>query len=98
MKKLSFIKLIDAYNNRELDKSSLIDKLIPFVSGNLAFLFTNMDPFKLGLFLSKNKSNAPARVGQITPKDIVVPAGNTGFQPGPVITQLQNVGIKTRIQ
>ncbi|MHA1839953.1 MAG: 50S ribosomal protein L10 [Candidatus Ranarchaeia archaeon] len=75
-----------------------IDRLIDHLSGNLAFLFTDMDPFKLSLFLIRNKSKAPARVGQIAPKDIVVPAGNTGFQPGPVITQLQNVGIKTRIQ
>ena len=74
-----------------------IEKLTPYVTGNLAFLFTDMDPFKLGLFLAKNRSNAPARIGQLAPKDIVVPAGNTGFQPGPVITQLQNVGIKTKI-
>ena len=75
-----------------------ITQLEDQLAGNLVFLFTDMDPFKLSLFLAKNKSKAPARVGQIVSKDIIVPAGNTGFQPGPVITQLQNVGIKTKIQ
>ncbi|MBI2112759.1 50S ribosomal protein L10, partial [Candidatus Woesearchaeota archaeon] len=35
--------------------------------------------------LEKNKSNAPAKPGQVAPKDITVKAGATSFAPGPII-------------
>ncbi len=75
-----------------------LDRLIPFVEGSVAFAFTNISPFELSDLLVENKAKAPAKVGTIAPADIIIEAGNTGFAPGPLITDLSQVGLKTRIQ
>lgn len=62
-----------------------------------ALIFTSMNPFKLASLVNKNKSAAAAKPGQISPKDIIIPAGPTKFTPGPVIGELGAVGIKTAI-
>ncbi len=75
-----------------------LDKLIPFIEGSCAFTFSDMSPFELNDLLQQNKAKAPAKAGSISPVDIVIPAGNTGFPPGPLISELSAVGLKTRIQ
>jgi large subunit ribosomal protein L10 len=75
-----------------------IEKLEEHMKGMPALLFTKENPFSLYQMLDKNKSSAPAKGGQIAPKDIVVPAGPTPFAPGPIISELGNVGIKSGIE
>lgn len=74
-----------------------LEKLIPHLVGHPALIFTKENPFKLFKTLEKSKSQAPAKGGQIAPKDIVVPAGPTGFAPGPIIGELGQIGIKAGI-
>ncbi|MHA2407539.1 MAG: 50S ribosomal protein L10, partial [Candidatus Ranarchaeia archaeon] len=83
---------------KEIKGKPNLDKLIQYVQGNCLLVATKMDPFKLQWFLNDNKSKAPAKRGQISPVDILVPSGDTGFQPGPLITQLNSVGLPTKIQ
>ncbi|MBI5798124.1 50S ribosomal protein L10 [Candidatus Woesearchaeota archaeon] len=66
--------------------------------GMPALLFTKDNPFKLYKTLSASKSPAPAKAGQTAPKDVVVPAGKTGFAPGPIIGELGQLGIKAGIE
>ena len=73
------------------------DKLVEAVSEQKAFIFTNMDPFKLFLLLEKGKVDLPARDGDIASGEIVVPAGNTGMQPGPDLSAFKEFNIPTRI-
>ena len=42
-------------------------------------------------------SPAPARAGDLAPRDIVVPAGPTPFGPGPIIGELQKLGLPAQI-
>ncbi len=63
-----------------------------------ALLLSEEDPFKISKSLDKNKSNAPAKVGQITPRAIVIPAGPTAFAAGPIIGELGKAGIKATIE
>lgn len=58
----------------------------------------NGDPFKIYRMIAKNKSPAPARAGKVTPKEIVVPKGDTGLPPGPVVGDLQKAGLPAKIQ
>lgn len=81
----------------ENSKKKDIKKLLDYVEGQPALLFTKENPFNLYNVLKKGKSTAPAKAGQVAPKDIVVPAGPTGFAPGPVIGELGAVGIKAGI-
>ena len=74
-----------------------ITKLNEYARGMPALLFTKENPFSLFRTIKKNQSPAPAKAGQIAPKDIVVPAGPTGFAPGPVIGELGALGIKSKV-
>lgn len=79
------------------DKPNM-DRVINNLNGVPALLFTKEDPFKLYKLLEKNKSNAAAKPGQIAPFDIIVHAGPTNFAPGPIISELGKLGIKTAVE
>jgi large subunit ribosomal protein L10 len=68
------------------------------LSGANVFLFTNLNPFRLALLLEKGKIKTTARGGDLAAHNVVVPAGNTGLPPGPIISQLGAVGLPTRIE
>jgi len=73
-------------------------KLEEYLEGSNVFLFTNLNPFKLALTLEKGKVKTTAKARDIAAFDIIVPAGNTGQAPGPIISQLNAVGLPTRIE
>lgn len=75
-----------------------ISKLSEHLRGMPALLFTKDNPFSLFKTLKKNQSNAPIKAGQTAPNDLVVPAGPTGFAPGPIIGELGGFGIKSGIE
>ncbi|MEM3525950.1 MAG: 50S ribosomal protein L10 [Candidatus Jordarchaeaceae archaeon] len=75
-----------------------LKKLIEHLTGSNVFLFTNLNPFKLALLLEKGKVKTTAKAGDIAAFDVVVPTGNTGQPPGPIISQLNAVGLPTRIE
>ncbi|MHA2424072.1 MAG: 50S ribosomal protein L10 [Candidatus Thorarchaeota archaeon] len=85
---------------RAIDSTKMkgIDELKEFVKGPVAFIFSNQDPWVLSKFLSENKTAAPAKGGQIAPKDIIVPAMNTGVAPGPFISELAALKIPSRVK
>ncbi|MEM3437023.1 MAG: 50S ribosomal protein L10, partial [Nitrososphaerales archaeon] len=76
---------------------SNVEDFIKEIKGQTALIFTNMDPFKLYMLLEKNKVNLPARPGDIATEDIVIPAGNTGIAPGPILSEFKEAKIPTRI-
>ena len=75
-----------------------IEKLKENLTGMPALLFSKEDPFKLAKLLLRSKSSAPARAGQIAPKNIVINAGPTSFVPGPIIGELGAAGLKTSVE
>lgn len=58
---------------------------------------TDVDPFKLFRKLEATKSKAPAKGGETAEEDIVVQEGETPFQPGPIVGELQQAGIPAAI-
>src|SRR5487761_1236448 len=74
------------------------DQFVENLTGQNGLIFTNMNPFKLYLSLEKSKVNLPARAGDIATDDIMVPAGNTGIAPGPVLSEFKEAGVQTRIE
>lgn len=75
-----------------------LDIIKPYLKGIPALLFTKENPFLLYKTIKKNKSPSAAKPGQLSPRDIVVPAGPTPFAPGPVIGELSQLGIKAGVQ
>ncbi|MEW5840839.1 MAG: 50S ribosomal protein L10 [Thermoproteota archaeon] len=74
-----------------------LDSLKKELEGQCALMFTNISPFKLNLIFSQNKIFLPAKGGDIATKEIVVPAGNTGLVPGPVLSEFKVGNVQTRI-
>jgi large subunit ribosomal protein L10 len=81
----------------ELNQAEL-KKLEEYLEGSNVFLFTDLNPFKLALMLEKGKVRTFAKANDVAAEDIVVPSSNTGQPPGPVISQLNAVGLPTRIE
>jgi large subunit ribosomal protein L10 len=74
-----------------------LDSLSKELEGQCALLFTHISPFKLNLIFDKNKVFLPAKGGDIATKDIIIPAGNTGISPGPVLSEFKEANVSTKI-
>ncbi|KAJ7727322.1 60S acidic ribosomal protein P0 [Mycena maculata] len=72
------------------------ERLVPHVKGNIGFVFTAGDLKEIREIIVANKVAAPARAGAFAPKDVTVPAGNTGMEPGKT-SFFQALGIPTKI-
>jgi large subunit ribosomal protein L10 len=75
-----------------------VDKFAESLTGSKVLIFTQMNPFELIIFLNKNKVRVPAKGGDVATGEIMIPAGNTGMQPGPVISEFNEVKVQTRIE
>jgi large subunit ribosomal protein L10 len=82
----------------ELKDKPNLEKISDFLGGSNIYLFTDLNPFKLALMLEKGRVVTTAKAGDVAAMDVIVPAGNTGLPPGPVISQLGSVGLPTRIE
>jgi large subunit ribosomal protein L10 len=80
------------------DEKPELKKLVEYLEGANIYLFTDLNPFKLALLLEKGKVITTAKSGDIAAFDVIVPAGNTAQPPGPIISQLNAVGLPTRIE
>ena len=74
-----------------------IESFIKNLKGQNALIMTNINPFKLYLMLEKSKVNLPARSGDIATDPIMISSGNTGIQPGPVLSDFKESKVPTRI-
>jgi len=74
-----------------------LENLSKQLEGQCALIFTNINPFKLNLIFAQNKVFLPAKGGDIATKEIVVPAGNTGIAPGPVLSEFKAANVPTKI-
>ncbi len=75
-----------------------VEELGEYIDGQTGIIFTEMNAFKLAKTLDASKTKAPAKGGEVAPEDIVVHEGETPFKPGPIIGELQKVGIPAAIQ
>lgn len=84
----AFENLSDIPNLQELSK---------LLEGQCALMFTNTNPFRLNLIFDKNKIFLPAKEGDIASSEIVINAGNTGINPGPVLSEFKEANVPTKI-
>ncbi|MCK5637008.1 MAG: 50S ribosomal protein L10, partial [Thermoplasmatales archaeon] len=75
-----------------------ISELKELITGQTAIIATDMNPFKLAAQIKRTRTMAPAKGGETATYDISVKAGDTPFKPGPVVGELQRVGIPATIQ
>jgi large subunit ribosomal protein LP0 len=79
-----------------LSENPQFERLLPYVRGNIGFVFTSGDLKEVRDLITANKVAAPARAGALAPVDVMVPGGNTGMEPGKT-SFFQALGIPTKI-
>jgi len=79
-------------------KQDELTQLEEYLEGSNVFMFTELNPFKLAILLEKGKVKTFAKAGDLAAMDVVIPVSNTGQPPGPVISQLNAVGLPTKIE
>jgi len=92
--------IVVARNNlivKALEKAGVngMDGYLKSASG---LIMSNMNPFALEKLVYGCKTRSAARPGSTAPFDLIVPAGDTGLPAGPAIGDLQQAGIKAKIQ
>jgi len=97
--KVEIVSVKDKVAQRAIEKLDLggIEKMKEMLTGQCLFMFTDMSPFELNIFLSKNKILLPARGGDIASMDVIVQPKNTGIAPGPMLTEFKDNKIPTKI-
>ncbi len=76
---------------------SMLSTLKELISGQNVFIFTNNNPIEIAMKLSELEVSLPISPGEVAPEDIVVPEGNTGIPPGPIISIFSSLSVPTRI-
>ena len=79
-------------------KRNGINELENIIPKQPAIIFSDSEPFKLYGTIDRMKIPAPAKAGDIAPKDIEVRAGPTSLIPGPVISELSKAGIPAGVE
>jgi len=64
-----------------LENNPALEKILPYVRGNVGFVFTKGDLVEVRDKLLENKVRAPAKPGATAPLDVIIPAQNTGLGP-----------------
>ncbi|MGD2142379.1 MAG: 50S ribosomal protein L10 [Candidatus Bathyarchaeota archaeon] len=83
-----------------MDKAGLegTEDFLERIKGQNIYIFSNGNPFRLALTLHRNKARVFAKPGDPAIEDIIIPSGNTGLSPGPIISKFGALGIRTRIE
>lgn len=82
----------------EESKKEGIKELAKYIDKNAVIIFSNSDPFELATFFAENRYPIKAKPGQVANEDIVIEAGATDLMPGPAISELSAVGLKTGVE
>ena len=83
---------------KKVYEENTIKKLEPYLQKQNIFIFSNANPYEIYLQLAKNKIKTAAKPGDIAEEDIIIPAGNTGITPGPVMSKFSKLKIPTKVE
>jgi len=87
--------LLHALKGAQKENVAELETIIPLQPG---IAFTQFNAFQFYLTLDKLKSPTFAKDGDVTEEDIVIMPGPTSLMPGPVITELNKVGIVAGVE
>lgn len=93
MGKNTIIRKVIADNIKNNPK---LEALLPYIRGNMGFIFTNCDLNEMRKEVQSFKMPAAAKSGVIAPISVTIPAGRTGLDPGQT-SFFQTLNIATKI-
>ena len=79
-------------------KDAKLGEFVKDLTGSKILLFSQINPYALIILLDKSKVRVPAKGGDIATNEIMIPAGNTGLPPGPVISEFGEIKVQTKIE
>jgi large subunit ribosomal protein L10 len=79
-------------------KEARLGEFVKDLTGSNILLFSEINPYSLIILLDKSKVRVPAKGGDIATGEIMIPAGNTGLPPGPVISEFGEIKVQTKIE
>jgi len=79
-----------------LENNKALAEILPYVRGNVGFVFFKSDLQGVKKALLELRVAAPAKAGTVAPNDVVVPAGPTGMEPT-MTSFLQALNIQSKI-
>ncbi len=82
----------------EKSKKENVGELHNSVNGQIALLTSSHDPSEIYEILETTKMNTAPKGGETAENDIIVEPMDTGFPPGPMISEFQKVGLQTAIE
>ncbi len=83
---------------RAAEEHPKLAELSKYLEGQSALVFTDLSPFELNKLLRGEREKAPAKLGAVSSVDVVIKAGETDFPPGPIVSELQRMGVKAKVQ
>jgi len=89
--------IIRKFIREQVADNPRLESLLPFVFGNIGFVFTNGDLRETRALITSNKVPAAAKTGTVAPNDVHIPAGPTGLDPGQT-SFFQALNIATKIE
>ena len=72
-------------------------RLKDFLNDMHAIIFTNDDAFEIARVVDSIKERRTLKPGKVSPVDVVVKKGFTGFKPGPEMSEMRMAGVPVRI-
>lgn len=90
--------LMRAAMGRVAEKKGGIGEMEKHLQGSNLLIFTNINPAKLAILFGQSKINLSAKAGDVAQSDIVIPESNTGMAPGPVLSELAEIGLPVKIE
>lgn len=91
-KKKLLIRTLESSGKKILVEKLGSSEIVP------ALILSNENPFMLFRILKENRIPAAAKAGATATKDVLIQKGSTPLPPGPAISTLQKVGLKTSVQ
>lgn len=88
VKKSFLLRAFEQTNNKDLAEK---------IKGSPILLLTKKNAFSLNKLIDQNKSKSAIKPGHEAPFDLIIPAGETPFTPGPVIGEFGQLGVKAKI-
>lgn len=87
-----------AVMTRALESAGKPKQLVDLFGNPAAVVTTELSPYELNKFFRENKMELAAKPGQVSPFDLIVPAGETKLPPGPALSELKSAGINAQIR
>ncbi|MEM2909236.1 MAG: 50S ribosomal protein L10 [Candidatus Bilamarchaeaceae archaeon] len=92
------VVLRKAVLSRVLQSNSKLAARVKDAEKPCALVLTNWSPYQLNKLLKESTKKRAAKVGEIAPFDIIVPAGETDLPPGPALSELKGAGVNAQIK